>query len=816
MKIKILLAGLVLCSFHAAFGQTELIVNGGFEAGAAGWTFSGSGGVPFTDPSKAHAPSSGYLSLGGVNNANVQVYQTITIPSNTVNATLTFYQNVFSTDTINPTSDILNVWITTNKIFVASVFSASGQNSVVSQGLYSQQSFNLTPYAGRDIQVVFLAQTAVNSGNLTVFSIDDVSVSVETTDDIPPNDFFAARTVLTGTNIAAIGTSTFATKEPGEPNHAGNAGGKSLWWSWTAPAIGTVTINTDSSSFQTLLAAYTGSSVSNLTRMASDAAQDDPNGGNQIKFNVTSGTEYQIAVDGLGGASGNIFLNLAFRNDVTAPKISISSPASGAKLTAPEVTVTGTASDAVGVTNVQYQLENASGTNGGYQVATGTTRWTATVTNLVPGPNTVRVRAIDSSGNISVTVSRMFVYVVSSPLTLTTAGNGNVSPKLNGQLLGVGSTYTVTAKPSSGSVFAGWSGDLSSNNPKLTFVMQSNMSLHADFIPNPFPPVVGIYEGLFSDPGGIAFQSSGFFHAAVTARGTFSAKFQTGGKSYSMSGHFSATVSSSTASSSNSVVRKGLSPLTVLLQLDLTGETLTGQLSDGVWTANLLANRATFKAKSNPAPQMGKYTLVLPPGDDPATLPGGYSFGSLVVDGSGNIKFTGTLGDGTKTAQKTTLSSGGLWPFYVPLYSGHGSVFGWLTFTNDLVSDIEGPMTWIKLPQPTKFYPAGFTNETEAAGSTYVFTKGTPVLTFGSGQLSLAGGNLQSFTNPITLGSDNKVTGTGINLSVATSSGLFKGTVEDPNTTRKIPVSGAILQKQDAGFGLFSGTNQTGQVFLGP
>jgi len=44
-----------------------------------------------------------------------------------------------------------------------------------------------------------------------------------------------------------------ATKEPGEPAHAGNDGGASIWYSWTAPSTGNVTITTEGSSFDTLL-----------------------------------------------------------------------------------------------------------------------------------------------------------------------------------------------------------------------------------------------------------------------------------------------------------------------------------------------------------------------------------------------------------------------------------------------------------------------------------------------------------------------------------------------------------------------------------
>src|SRR5213593_4436723 len=51
----------------------------------------------------------------------------------------------------------------------------------------------------------------------------------------PNNDNFAAAQAITGTSGSITGTNVEATKEAGEPNHAGNAGGKSVWYSWTAP-----------------------------------------------------------------------------------------------------------------------------------------------------------------------------------------------------------------------------------------------------------------------------------------------------------------------------------------------------------------------------------------------------------------------------------------------------------------------------------------------------------------------------------------------------------------------------------------------------
>jgi hypothetical protein len=67
-----------------------------------------------------------------------------------------------------------------------------------------------------------------------------------------------------------VGYNGLATKETGEPDHAANSGGKSVWWTWTAPANARVTLDTIGSSFDTLLAVYTGNPVSNLALVATN------------------------------------------------------------------------------------------------------------------------------------------------------------------------------------------------------------------------------------------------------------------------------------------------------------------------------------------------------------------------------------------------------------------------------------------------------------------------------------------------------------------------------------------------------------------
>lgn len=811
MNKTILLVGLMVGLLRAAFAQTELISNGGFESTTlspwtsmttAGWTQIGIG---ISNNAAAAHTGSYFLSMGNWQSATQGVYQLITIPTNAVVARLTYYWSVASS---NPNAVAqLDSYIVDSGLNALAHVDSEYEAGINGTTGYGVTTYNLSNYLGQTVGVFFEVQTDPTFGNFIGFHIDDVSVLYAT--NFPANDNFASRTVLTGSTNVVTANNTFASKESGEPNHAGNSGGKSLWWAWTAPSNGVVTITTDGSSFDTLLAVYTGTIVSNLTQVA--ANNDDSRGvTSRVKFATTAGTQYQIAVDGNFGASGSVLLSLSFLPDTQAPKVTISSPAAGAKVTNSTAVVQGTATDNIAVAFVEYHLENANGTNG-YQLATGTNSWTATVTNLIAGTNTVRVRATDTSGNVSVPVARSFQYVIVSPLTLTTNGSGTVTPALNGQLLQIGSTYTVTAKPLTGHIFAGWTGDVIANTAVLTFTMQSNLVLQANFIPNPFAPVAGVYQGLFYNTNDVEHESSGFVSATVSTAGKFTAKLYIAGKAASLAGQFSATGVIST-----NIMRKGLTPVSAQLQLDLGGGGLTGQLSDGSWTAQLNA----FRAGTNLG-LAGRYTVMLPGSDDSAAAPGGDGFGTAVVTSTGGLTFSGLLGDGTKVAQKVNLTPAGQWPFYVPLYSGNGSIFGWLTFAAQTNSDIDGAVSWFKLAQPAAvFYPAGFARDLEATGSLYVFTTGVSVLNFTTGQVSLLNGNLSaSFTNQIAFGASNIVTNQSTNalkLTITTSTGLFKGTVVDPSSGRTIAVNGVLLQKQNFGSGYFLGTNQTGRVYFGP
>lgn len=156
-------------------------------------------------------------------------------------------------------------------------------------------------------------------GNRQELSDDDIAggQSLYGPPGVPANDAFANATVITldpATKTARVkGHNTNATKEPGEPSHANdgdrlnqpNPGGRSVWWRWTAPSNGNVTIETLGSYFDTLLGVYTGTAVNALTRVASS---DDIDPGviqaSSVTFAATAGTTYRIAVDGFNPGDG--------------------------------------------------------------------------------------------------------------------------------------------------------------------------------------------------------------------------------------------------------------------------------------------------------------------------------------------------------------------------------------------------------------------------------------------------------------------------------------------------------------------------------
>ncbi len=150
----------------------------------------------------------------------------------------------------------------------------------------------------------------------TGFSIDPASgsatVAIADNEAVTSNDKFANRRIVVGSSTIVSGSNVGATREVGEPNNAGVSGGKSVWWTWTAPTSATVTISTRGSNFDTTLGVYTGQQVDALTRIR---VNDDENYASNIftskvVFAPIAGRTYQILVDGFDGDAGAIRLSI--------------------------------------------------------------------------------------------------------------------------------------------------------------------------------------------------------------------------------------------------------------------------------------------------------------------------------------------------------------------------------------------------------------------------------------------------------------------------------------------------------------------------
>jgi hypothetical protein len=136
-------------------------------------------------------------------------------------------------------------------------------------------------------------------------STGNVQLALRQSVPVPANDNFAnAETLPDLIGDETTGYTWFATSEAGEPDHAGESNGESVWFRWTAPAPGTVSFDTcgpdfDPLQFDTVLAAYVGSSVNHLLPVSSnDDAEDCSDFGSRIVYPVTPGVTYSIAVAG--------------------------------------------------------------------------------------------------------------------------------------------------------------------------------------------------------------------------------------------------------------------------------------------------------------------------------------------------------------------------------------------------------------------------------------------------------------------------------------------------------------------------------------
>jgi hypothetical protein len=159
---------------------------------------------------------------------------------------------------------------------------------------------------------------------------------------------------------------------------------------------------------------------------------------------------------------------------VAAPAVKIISPTKS-PTTNGVLNASGTAKSTTGIAAVYYSFDG-----GAWTAADGITNWSASNLALTAGANTFSAYAVDTNDVASKTNTVVFTYVVKVPVSVSTNGTGSVSIK-DGALLQIGKTYKLSAKAAKGFGFTGWTGSVTSNTPKLSFVMASNTTFTANF-----------------------------------------------------------------------------------------------------------------------------------------------------------------------------------------------------------------------------------------------------------------------------------------------------------------------------------------------
>jgi hypothetical protein len=341
-----------------------------------------------------------------------------------------------------------------------------------------------------------------------------------------------------------------------------------------------------------------------------------------------------------------------------------------------------------------------------------------------------------------------------------------------------------------------------------------------------------VYNGLIFSGASTVPMESGYFKLDVSRSGHFtgnllvaqhragfSGKFNTGGTAY-------VQVKVGTGEYADALFGSyEIQKVEWALVLQMTNglEEISGEIvsyEHGGWRGIVQGVRAGFDARTNPAPQAGRYTLLFPADLGNQSGPGGDGYASLTVDKAGNVRVMGVLADNSQVTASSVLNEAGVWPFFMPSDGGRGVLVGWLQFTNSTDSAMVGELVWARLRHPgVRFYSLGFTNQTSVVASRYVPpSSNKPVLDLTRAVLVLGGGELaSSVTNSLTPRGPTEFRGTADSRLVGRFSpltGLFLGTAPVPGTTQTIRFSGAVLQNQNVGLGYFAHGSSTGEVII--
>ena len=285
----------------------------------------------------------------------------------------------------------------------------------------------------------------------------------------------------------------------------------------------------------------------------------------------------------------------------------------------------------------------------------------------------------------------------------------------------------------------------------------------------------------------------------LASSGAINGTIQYHGVTYNYTGQFDSDGNAAMTGPMDGVNRT----ISLTLQRSNPQGLITGTFSGTSSTTLVQLERLDSALPTTNTPAAGKYTFVIPGATNApsASIPGGSGYGTGTLAANGTFSLSGTLGDGTPFTAAPQITKLGRWPLYVPLDSGKGAIWGWITFNTNQLQQMQSSLSWIRTPNgsaPT--YPGGFSIQLPFAASFYTPPPaGQRVLNWAYGQLRLTGTDLfPAVTNTIKLTTNNAFEVLSPNvgmvqLSLDAPSGLINGSFVHPwfGTTNQL--RGAVL-----------------------
>lgn len=193
------------------------------------------------------------------------------------------------------------------KVLDNATYAISLNGSQIGMGTFDSGMLDTDPSTINPGDTLRITLTS-GTGGFVVFNADGITVVPPV--DPPANDNFASTFSLGNLfPLNTTGSNVVATVEAGEQQLENT--GATVWWFFTAPADGTVTIDTFGSDFDTQLHIYDGFFDGAGPADLNPVTNNDDAGGttqSEVTFAVTAGACYEIRVGGFdadGGGAGN-------------------------------------------------------------------------------------------------------------------------------------------------------------------------------------------------------------------------------------------------------------------------------------------------------------------------------------------------------------------------------------------------------------------------------------------------------------------------------------------------------------------------------